>query len=399
MNIGILTKNFTTLIGARDFIISIVESLANNLNDSDNLYVFITKDRTYNKFKGLKRVIHKLRFLAERCFNVYENEKYFQKISNITIINYKNDKELFKKIQKLNIECLLPNCNADINYNNVPFINYLFDCQHQYYPEFFTPQEIDSRNEYFSKMVKNFCIVNSRDAKNDLIKFYNADEEKIFSLPFTPKVKQEYLEDNSDLLKKYKLPDKYLLMSNQFWLHKDHTTLFKAFAEVIKTKEFENLGLICTGTMEEHRKPTYIQELKKLLEDLNIKEKVHLLGLIPKLDQIEIMKNAELVIQTTLFEGGPGGGEIWDSCALGVRSIISDIPINKEIEDELVTFFEKGNYMDLANKIINHLKLPKPAFNKEILINKSLKNIETLHNSLMNVIEIVVNSKKGNLNE
>ena len=40
---------------------------------------------------------------------------------------------------------------------------------------------------------------------------------------------------------------------------------------------------------------------------LGLEQRVRVLGLVPKRDQIEIMKKACAVLQPTRFEGGPGG--------------------------------------------------------------------------------------------
>lgn len=45
-----------------------------------------------------------------------------------------------------------------------------------------------------------------------------------------------------------------------------------------------------------------------LAKKLGIESKIKILGHIPKLEQIELIKNCIAVIQPTLFEGGPGGG-------------------------------------------------------------------------------------------
>ncbi len=84
----------------------------------------------------------------------------------------------------------------------------------------------------------------AQSVKNDLIKFYDAKAENIIVLPFTPKIKEEFLEDNSSLIKKHNLPKRYFLISNQFWMHKDHSTAFKAFALFVKLDNFKDVKLI-----------------------------------------------------------------------------------------------------------------------------------------------------------
>ena len=68
-----------------------------------------------------------------------------------------------------------------------------------------------------------------------------------------------------------------------------------------------------------------------------------ILGLIPKRDQIELLKGAVALIQPTLFEGGPGGGAAYDAIGLDVSVILSDIPVNLEIDCGQVAFFPAGD--------------------------------------------------------
>jgi glycosyltransferase involved in cell wall biosynthesis len=63
------------------------------------------------------------------------------------------------------------------------------------------------------------------------------------------------------------------------------------------------------------------------------------------------MKHAHAVLQPTLFEGGPGGGSVYDAVSLGVPAIVSDIPVNLEIDDPTVSFFRARDPQDLAEKM------------------------------------------------
>jgi glycosyltransferase involved in cell wall biosynthesis len=88
------------------------------------------------------------------------------------------------------------------------------------------------------------------------------------------------------------------------------------------------------------------------VENLGLSEKIHFLGYIDKLDQLRIMAKAVAVIQPSLFEGGPGGGAVYDAVAAGVPAIVSNIGVNLEIGDEEnVVFFEARSCDDLALKM------------------------------------------------
>ena len=88
---------------------------------------------------------------------------------------------------------------------------------------------------------------------------------------------------------------------------------------------------------------TYSSATSASFEKAGIKDRVQILGLIPKRDQIELLKHSCALIQPTLFEGGPGGGAVYEAFSLRVPAIVSDIPINRELPaDDLHHFFPGG---------------------------------------------------------
>ena len=84
------------------------------------------------------------------------------------------------------------------------------------------------------------------------------------------------------------------------------------------------------------------------------------------------MKESLGVLQPTLFEGGPGGGAVHDAISLGVPSIVSDIPVNKEIKAENVYFFKTKDAEDLSKKMHNLIvnSPSKPSKEKLLLLRK-----------------------------
>ena len=120
-------------------------------------------------------------------------------------------------------------------------------------------------------------------------------------------------------------------------------------------KGYNDYEILCSGNTYDYRHPQYFDELKSEIEMLGISEKIKFLGYIPKLDQIEIMRNSIAVIQPTWFEGGPGGGAVYDAVAIGVSAIVSDIDVNKEIDSEYVEFFKVKSSEDLTKKMIKHI--------------------------------------------
>ena len=132
---------------------------------------------------------------------------------------------------------------------------------------------------------------------------------------------------------------------------------------------------------------------------MGIDKKIVFLGLIPKPHQIQLMKSSIAVVQPTLFEGGPGGGSVYNAIALGIPAIVSDIQINKEIHEPNVSFFEAGNEIDLAQKMEKILLSPyqKPTINQ--LSKKGDLRLKLLSDTLSHIIDITLrNYNFGNIN-
>jgi glycosyltransferase involved in cell wall biosynthesis len=80
------------------------------------------------------------------------------------------------------------------------------------------------------------------------------------------------------------------------------------------------------------------------------------------------MKNACAVIQPTRFEGGPGGGAVYDAVSLDVPAIVSDIPVNREVDTAAIEFFPAGDAVALAGKMKTRLLTPHSrAFSGDLI--------------------------------
>jgi glycosyltransferase involved in cell wall biosynthesis len=236
----------------------------------------------------------------------------------------------------------------------IPWVGYIPDLQHKHHPEFFTAEDCALRDRHFVRLLSNAraIIVNSVDTKNDIEQAYPGHDCAIFNLPFAPILNPAWLSVNSkDVSARYGLPHRYFLISNQFWVHKSHGTAFEALAKL--SPEHADVALVCTGNTSDFRHPQYFQSLKERIDALHLQNRIRILGLIPKSDQIQIMRGAVAVVQPTLFEGGPGGGSVYDAVATGTPVILSDIAINREVDDAgaRIQFFEKENAEDLAEQM------------------------------------------------
>lgn len=253
--------------------------------------------------------------------------------------------------RRLAADIVLPCIEPPSESFSLPWIGYLYDFQHCHLPDFFTIQEIEQRNQSFARMLDkaSHIIVNAQSVVQDAQIFYPGHKACIHRLPFSPCPQKSWLEDNTDVRVKYGIDRPYFIICNQFWKHKDHPTAFRAFARHLQ--HGSQALLVCTGQTSDYRFPQYSEELTHLLEELEITPRVRILGHIPKLEQIALLKHALAVLQPTLFEGGPGGGASYDAISMGIPVIASNIPVNLEMDCGNVSFFEAGNDQALADAL------------------------------------------------
>jgi glycosyltransferase involved in cell wall biosynthesis len=163
-------------------------------------------------------------------------------------------------------------------------------------------------------------------------------------------------------------------------------TAFKALHLFIEKTGIEKIGLVCTGQTHDYRFPEYFDEIKNAIEELNLKNNIFILGYIQKQAQLALLSKSIAVIQPTRFEGGPGGGAVYESVAYGIRSIVSDIAVNKELDDSTVTFFSTGSADSLCDRMIEIYNAPYQQPSAEVLDDNSKQRLSNMGNALLSVI-------------
>lgn len=261
---------------------------------------------------------------------------------------------LRKATKKYQLDVLLPSISP-LKDQTALWIGYLYDYQHAYYPEFFTPEEIATRNAQFQGMLASarHVIVNAKAVADDIKRFNPEHQAEIIALPFSAAPNPKWLELRPADLKQHGITGPYFIISNQFWQHKDHITSWHALALVLRQNP--DVQLVCTGETHDYRNPDHFSNLMQLADKLGITHQLKILGLIPKDEQIRLIRSAVAMVQPSLFEGGPGGGSVFDAISLGVHCIVSDVQVNLELNEPTVTFFKARDPASLAEEMMKAL--------------------------------------------
>ena len=388
IKVGIDAEEFGAWGGGIDFIATIAEAL--EYTGNVQTYLLIAKDSIGNHI--LRRASS---LIKSRCDIKRYRERLKTRLRNnkpllegfkicspntVPVFYVSSDNRLLQNDEqkkgicaiKNNIDIVLPRVECRSSNFPVPQIAYIFDFQHKYIPELFTEEERQRRDRNFERQLKNahYVMVNAADVKKDIRKFFPQYNNEIIVLPFRPFQKPNIV---NVALDKYDLPQKYYMIANQFWQHKDHLTAFEALEQTY-CMGYKDIHIVCTGKMQDLRNPEYIADLERRVSELKCRDNIHLLGFIAKDDQIAIMSKAVGLIQPTWFEGGPGGGAVYNALCLGITCLVSDIQVNREITGyENVFFFEKGNQTELSKLMIEHFsdeKIDDETVNKKIVENK-----------------------------
>jgi glycosyltransferase involved in cell wall biosynthesis len=349
MKIGVLGHRFIEWDGGIDFLRTICESLA-AADHPVELHVLIPT-------RGPRVAVHglnlRLRRIAKRLLGRPAAPPHAPKLHDLsgpiadagtTIRIHEIDlgsAAIRRAFRQLQLDILLPSFDTLTFGAEIPWLGYVYDMQHKYLPHFFSSSELAQRDLAMGRMLREAraVIVNSRSVATDIRTHFPAASAQVVVLPFSAAPLPSWFDLDLDVVRaKYSVGANYFIICNQFWKHKDHGTAFKAFAALASIHP--ELQLVCTGATSDYRDPQHFPRLQELISELGIEDRVTILGRIKKPDQIALVRGSVALIQPTMFEGGPGGGAVYDAVALGVPCIVSDIPINLEIDEPGVRFFK-----------------------------------------------------------
>ncbi|MBD1916316.1 MULTISPECIES: glycosyltransferase [Cyanophyceae] len=319
---------------------------------------------------------NKLEEETKHQIHPYLNKIYTQQdLQPITLLNricWKLSRSLFK-IDNLRLESFLNSKQIDFVY---PYFSrttrkrsyrsaaWIFDLQHKHLPHFFTSDIINSRDRKFANIAKysSTIVLSSKTAESDLHKFFPETIDKTIILPFKTSLRSAfYAGDPLQTQRKYHLPDRFFIISNQFWQHKNHLVIFEAL-KLLREKSIYPI-VVCTGHIYDYRQPAYSDTILQTIHKWGLAQQVFLLGLIPKIDQVQLMRRALAVIQPSLFEGWSTLVE--DARCLGKHLILSDLPVNKEQNPPHSIFFKRDSAEHLTTFLAEHWEHLMPGPNPE----------------------------------
>jgi glycosyltransferase involved in cell wall biosynthesis len=352
LKIGILTTYFDQhWTGGFIYAVNLINSL-NRLDEADRPHIVLFyNERSEGKLDHINYPYLSYQFLSTHK-------------SNFTTYLYSwfQFKNLFVKdiIVEHQLDGLYPLNDFPGKINNpnhhCRIVSWYPDYQQKFYPEYFSKLNLFFRELRIRNILRysTDLVQSSYDAYSHLQRFfkYNPDKIRIHILQFVSLIDGIPNNNKDFLLEKYNITQPYFIVSNQFYKHKNHIVVYEAIKSL--RDEWKDFQVVLTGKEEDYRNPGYITQLKELVKNNELEEHVRTLGVIPRADQLGLMKYSTAVIQPSKFEGWSTVVE--DAKSLQKQILLSNIAVHIEQMNENAYYFEPDSSEQLKTLMLSLLK-------------------------------------------
>lgn len=272
-------------------------------------------------------------------------------------------------------ECCVP---------DFPFIATNWDighCSTYAFPELVENGDFERRHHFYTHILPRALNVfaESEAGKQELIRFTRIAEEKIKVVPIFAgnAIKQQLpKEEQQKVLEQYGLKrDRYFFYPAQFWAHKNHSNLIKAFASFIT--DYPDYKLVLTGSDQGN-----LPYVKTQVHKLGLDRCVLFPGFVPQEHINMFYQNATALVMASYF--GPTNMPPIEAMELGCPVICSDIIGHHEILGEAAIYFELGEYTHIADAMVTMVadresyveRIKKQQKQSKFTIETALKRID-----------------------
>lgn len=283
------------------------------------------------------------------------------------ILRLASKSDLFTIAQQQRLDVLLPLLDLPPWRIFPKTIGWIPDFQHVYLPEFFSAEDLERRNTTYRRLAQRATIVmlSSEAARNDFAAFVPEHANKGRVISFPSLLAFEKLSDDPITTRdKFKLPEKFALVANQFWAHKNHRLVVAAL-ESLHRKGIQ-IPVVMTGLPADHRDPANnnFSALLQSIASAGLNSQITILGLVPYVDLVNLMRTATLIIQPSRFEGW--STVVQDAVALGRPIVCSDIAVHREQVPKALGFFPTDRPDTLAEILETCWEKLKPGPDKAL---------------------------------
>jgi len=389
--------------GGYNQIISTASFVKNSLNEENNI-IFITNSNELKQ--SLQKVeinsINYKKSIPEKILDYI-----FGLLNFFRIFIYFNLKHSFSKfLKKNNIDLVifLSPTEYALFCDDINFVINIWDLDHKKnspFPEHKRNYTFEKREEFLNNILfKSFkIIVAHKGNKQDLVRFYNCEEEKIIVQPFIPLLpnitnnKIGFLsEHEKNELLKFTPKKKLIIYPATFWAHKNHKYILEA-AEILLSEKHQEFHFIFCGV--DRGNYDYI---KDTINKKNLNKSISVFSLVSNIFLKNLYEKCFAVIMPT--DAGPTNLPLYESMYFNKPIFYSE---KISYDDELKNIIIPINLSDPSNFVLQLKNLKDNEIKKKIKNGKIYyekycleKNIYLTYKSIIDQFANVAKTWKNN---
>lgn len=244
----------------------------------------------------------------------------------------------------------------------VPFIATNWDIAHlslSTFAEFSENGQLEKRKQWYNTELKKAALiaVESEAGKEELIRYLQIAPGKIVVVPFFIR-KQTSIPTGAAqaVLKNYGLETTgYFYYPAQYWKHKNHITLIKAF-KIFRDTDTQHIKLVLSGSDKGE-----LPAIRQHIAELDLTNEVLCLGFIPEMEKESLLSNALSLVMPTFL--GPTNLPPLEALEYNVPAVCSDLAGHKEMLEDSALYFDPSSSEELSQALV---LVSQPAVRREL---------------------------------
>lgn len=240
----------------------------------------------------------------------------------------------------------------------VPAVITVHDAQHEYYPEFFHPEELRHRGRFFpeSCAAADHVIAVSEFTRQSVLEKFDVEPGAVSAIWEAPGSDFDWHRARSraaEVRRTYALPADYVLYPANTWHHKNHLRLIEALAHY-RDRYGQELVLVLTGVSKEGQ-----DGLESAIDGHGLAGFVRMLGYVPRDDLATFYAGARCLVFPSLFEGF--GIPLVEAMRIGCPIAASNVTSIPEIVGDAGVLFDPLDPADISRALAAILHDPGMA--------------------------------------
>lgn len=231
--------------------------------------------------------------------------------------------EPFEQAAGLDLDLVYPSTQLFEAPTGAPWAGWIPDWQCRYLPELFDQAEYARRDLHYRLLATRApaLAVSSTMAALDTQRIVGEAAVPTVRLPFPALVDPEEV---AALPRAEDVPERFLLICNQWWRHKNLELAVEALARTGDPA----VRVVFTGETKDPRWPERERAIMDRIAELGLAERAIVLGRIPRDTQLALLRDCVAVIQPSRFEGWSSVVE--EAKVLKKPLLLSDFPVHHE---------------------------------------------------------------------